>query len=110
MRRAHSRVRTPLVAALLAACEDGRVKPPITVTEAAVGRGGDHSPDCALQSWMVATLEAGVRARDFARLRLAFDDKAGWSPAEMAAWTGLAPQGAEPVERCRSCDIRPRAD
>jgi hypothetical protein len=70
----------------------------VTRTEtqpSAAGCGSTGSPDCPLQRWMKATLQAYQRGRDDERLSRAFHELAEHAPEGYADWRMRAEHGAE---------------
>jgi hypothetical protein len=90
-----------------------------TVSRALVGPCGDKGlPDCPLQSWMKANLQARLNAGDLRRLAPALDELASRAPAGFAGWKASATRAAEAARRndvaavkaeCKSCHDQDRS-
>jgi hypothetical protein len=96
---------------------------PAAATEApkaegtATSCGKEGMPDCPLQTWMKANLQAAVRAQDFERLGNGLDRLAAFAPPSMPEWAALAKAGAASArghdmskvrEACGDCHDRYR--
>jgi hypothetical protein len=57
--------------------------------------GSKGLPDCPLQAWMKATLQAYLTAGDTARLATALDELASHPPDGFANWSATAKAGAD---------------
>jgi|SRR5687768_247048 hypothetical protein len=90
-----------------------------TPSKAPVGACGDKGlPDCPLQSWMKANLQAQLNAGDMTRLARALDDLASRAPAGFDDWKGSATKAAEAARKndiaavkaeCKSCHDHDRS-
>jgi hypothetical protein len=112
--------------ALCAGCRDGistsiaaRAAPnasPLTTASGECGRSG--LPDCPLQGWMKATLQAYQRAADYDRLGQALAKLAKHAPRDYAGWQDIAARGAHAAQNrdgaalrqtCKDCHTLHRA-
>ncbi len=90
-----------------------------TPSKAPVGACGDKGlPDCPLQSWMKANLQAQLNAGDMTRLARALDDLASRAPAGFDDWKASATKAAEAARKndiaavkaeCKSCHDHDRS-
>ncbi len=74
--------------------------------------GSRGAPDCPLQLWMKATLQAHQRRHDYERLGAALEELAKKAPPGYASWAESSAQGAAAASRkddagvsqsCKSC-------
>jgi hypothetical protein len=81
--------------------EEAASAPPPTAAQGAAGAprcGSLGEPDCPLQQWMKATLQAylvSARGADHQRLTAALDKLAAAAPAGFPGWSDMARRGAE---------------
>lgn len=108
------------LAALTPGCAESKAaedkRPP---SAQAAGPCGDKGlPDCPLQSWMKANLQAQLNAGDMTRLARALDDLAAKAPAGFDGWAASATRAAEAARKndvatvkaeCKSCHDNDRA-
>ena len=66
--------------------------PPLTAPAGSCGKKG--LPDCPLQGWMKANLQADLTSGDTARLATALDELAARAPAGFGGWTHYAESAA----------------
>lgn len=87
-----------------------RVEPRPEPAAASCGSGG--APDCPLQLWMKATLQAHMRRHDYERLGTALEELAKKEPLGYSGWAESAAQGAAAAARkdeagvsqsCKTC-------
>jgi len=90
---------------------------PATPVSADCGKRGQ--PDCPLQSWMKANLQAYLKANDTARLADALDTLAQHEPTGFSGWSDSARRAAKATRagdvaqvrvECKRChdELRPR--
>ena len=90
---------------------------PAPPASAACGKSG--LPDCPLQSWMKANLQAYLKAGDTARLAAALDTLAQHEPTGFSGWSDSARRAAQATRagdlaqvrvECKRChdELRPR--
>jgi hypothetical protein len=90
---------------------------PATPSSAECGKRG--LPDCPLQSWMKANLQAYLKANDTARLADALDTLAQHEPSGFSGWSDAARRAAKATRagdlaqvrvECKRChdELRPR--
>lgn len=116
--------RTALLAcvlgALISGCAESRAAEEKKAASAqATGPCGDKGlPDCPLQSWMKANLQAQLNAGDMTRLARALDDLATKAPAGFDGWAASATRAAEAARKndiatvkaeCKSCHDNDRS-
>jgi hypothetical protein len=111
--------------ALCAGCRDGisssaahaaPVALPLAAASSECGRSG--LPDCPLQDWMKATLQAYQRAADYDHLGQAFANLARHAPKGYSGWQDAATRGAQAARNkddaalrqvCKDCHTQHRA-
>lgn len=85
-----------------AGCNESKASASSSVTDPVGSCGKKGLPDCPLQGWMKANLQADLTSGDTTRLATALDDLAAKAPAGYAGWSS----GAESAARAaRAGDI-----
>jgi hypothetical protein len=83
-----------------------------SLNRAVVACGDRGLPDCPLQEWMKATLQAYQRAGDFERLARSLQELESHAPAGFPGWAATAAAGVEAAQKhdapalrltCKNC-------